>query len=46
MGIKDYLPTLGPDAGVHYECRVCGKNVEEHHETCPVCEGPVVGYDL
>jgi len=46
MGIRDYLPSLGSTPGVHYECRSCGRNLEEHREHCPACEGRVVVYDL
>lgn len=48
MGVRDYIPGLGleRDPVTHTECRSCGTTLDEDHERCPHCEGPVVTYEL
>lgn len=54
-GVRSYI--VGTDAstdaaereeptGVHYECRSCGRNLENGTETCPACGGEVAGHLL
>lgn len=55
MGVRDFLfAHLGdgdtmpvhPDSTTHVECRDCGSNLQTDDQSCPVCGGIPVVYDL
>ena len=52
VGVRNYVvgwrnSDAGDDvAGIHYECRRCGRNLERDHEQYPACGGDVAGHLL
>lgn len=55
LGVRDLFTGAGGEAEadaeetdrqVYYECRACGRELDDDHDACPGCGGEVAGHLL